>query len=198
MICLVCTGGIGSGKSYAIKVFKALGVPSYIADQRAKELYETDSVLLDELVSWLGKGIIREGRLDKREMALRIFPNPNLLKKVNEIVHPRVLSDFLIWRESQKSMGEEVVVFESAIFFETPIFHGIEDKVIVVTAPEDVRIKRVMKRDGITEDEVRERMSRQCSDEERLKEADFVIYTDGIKAVLPQISEILKSVKEKV
>jgi dephospho-CoA kinase len=198
MICLVCTGGIGSGKSYAIKVFKALGVPSYIADQRAKELYETDSVLLDELVSLLGKGIIREGRLDKREMALRIFPNPNLLKKVNEIVHPRVLSDFLIWRESQKSIGEEVVVFESAIFFETPIFHGIEDKVIVVTAPEDVRIKRVMKRDGITEDEVRERMSRQCSDEERLKEADFVIYTDGKKAVLPQISEILKSVKEKV
>ena len=198
MICLVCTGGIGSGKSYAIKVFKALGVPSYIADQRAKELYETDSVLLDELVSLLGKGIIREGHLDKREMALRIFPNPNLLKKVNEIVHPRVLSDFLIWRESQKSIGEEVVVFESAIFFETPIFHGIEDKVIVVTAPEDVRIKRVMKRDGITEDEVRERMSRQCSDEERLKEADFVIYTDGKKAVLPQISEILKSVKEKV
>jgi dephospho-CoA kinase len=198
MICLVCTGGIGSGKSYAIKVFKALGVPSYIADQRAKELYETDSVLLDELVSLLGKGIIREGRLDKREMALRIFPNPNLLKKVNEIVHPRVLSDFLIWRESQKSIGEEVVVFESAIFFETPIFHGIEDKVIVVTAPEDVRIKRVMKRDGITEDEVRERMSRQCSDEERLKVADFIIYTDGIKAVLPQISEILKSVKEKV
>ncbi|MDO9681042.1 MAG: dephospho-CoA kinase [Bacteroidales bacterium] len=198
MICLVCTGGIGSGKSYAIKVFKALGVPSYIADQRAKELYETDSVLLEELVSLLGKGIIREGRLDKREMALRIFPNPNLLKKVNEIVHPRVLSDFLIWRESQKSIGEEVVVFESAIFFETPIFHGIEDKVIVVTAPEDVRINRVMKRDGITEDEVRERMSRQCSDEERLKEADFVIYTDGKKAVLPQISKILKSVKEKV
>lgn len=117
MICLVCTGGIGSGKSYAIKVFKALGVPSYIADQRAKELYETDSVLLDELVSLLGKGIIREGHLDKREMALRIFPNPNLLKKVNEIVHPRVLSDFLIWRESQKSIGEEVVVFESAILF---------------------------------------------------------------------------------
>lgn len=196
MICLVCTGGIGSGKSYAIKVFKALGVPSYIADQRAKELYETDSVLLGELVSLLGKGIITDGRLDKRAMALRIFPNPNLLKKVNEIVHPRVLSDFVIWRDNQKSLGEEVVVFESAIFFETPIFHGIEDKVIVVTAPEEVRIKRVMKRDGITEDEVRERMSRQCSDEERAKGADFIIYTDGKKAVLPQIVEVLNRVKE--
>ena len=198
MICLVCTGGIGSGKSYAIKVFKALGVPSYIADQRAKELYETDSSLLGELVNLLGEEIIREGRLDKRAMAMKIFPDPNLLKKVNEIVHPRVLSDFLIWKESQMSLGEEVVVFESAIFFETPIFHGIEDKVIVVIAPEDVRIERVMKRDGITEDEVRERMSRQCSDEERVKGADFIIYTDGIKAVLPQISEILKRVTEKV
>ena len=196
MICLVCTGGIGSGKSYAIKVFKALGIPSYIADLRAKELYDTDSTLLGELVSLLGEDIIRDGHLDKRAMAQRIFPDPNILKKVNEIVHPRVLSDFIIWRDKQKILGKEIVIFESAIFFETPIFHGIEDKIIVVTAPEDVRIMRVMKRDGITEDEVRERMSRQCSDEERAKGADFFIYTDGKRAVLPQIVEVLNNVKE--
>lgn len=195
MVCLVCTGGIGSGKTYVIRVFKALGVPTYIADIKAKELYDSDSELLKELVELLGEKILIDGRLDRRAMAGIIFSDSVLLEGVNKIVHPKVLADFKIWQESQRIKGEEIVVFESAIFFETPIFHPIADKIIVVSAPEDVRIGRIIKRDGITEREVRDRMNMQCSDIVRHQKADYIVITDGKRAVLPQIIEILNQVK---
>lgn len=115
-ICLVCTGGIGSGKSYTVKIFNSLGVPAYVADDRAKELYECDKVLLDSLVQLLGDEIVCDGKIIKEVMAAKIFPNPNLLSKVNDIVHPRVLADFKKWKLEQELKGFKVVLFESAIF----------------------------------------------------------------------------------
>ncbi|OFY88796.1 MAG: dephospho-CoA kinase [Bacteroidetes bacterium RIFOXYA12_FULL_40_10] len=197
MVCLVCTGGIGSGKSYALRVITRLGIPSYIADNRAKELYYTDKVLLRELIELLGDEIAPQGVIRRDIMATKIFPNPELLTKVNEIVHPRVLADFEAWKIARGEDGADIVVFESAIFFESPVFHHIADKVMVVTAPEEVRIQRVIKRDKVSRELVKERMQRQCSERERLERADFIVYTDGKRAVLPQILQVLNQMNIK-
>ena len=196
MFCFACTGGIGTGKSYVVRIFSALGIPAYIADDRAKELYEIDKGLLNKLVEVLGEEIVVDGVLQKRIMANIIFSNKELLKKVNHIVHPRLLEDFYAWRGEQERKGVDMIIYESAIFLETPIFHSIADKVIVVTAPVDVRIRRVIKRDGIDEKLVKQRINKQWSDEKRLKMADFIIFTDGKKAVLPQILRIIYEVKK--
>ncbi|MFA6770093.1 MAG: dephospho-CoA kinase [Bacteroidales bacterium] len=193
-ICFVCTGGIGSGKTYTVKIFNSLGIPAYIADERAKELYKSDKMLLNNLVKLLGEEIVSDGRLNKQAMAAKIFPDSTLLSKVNEIVHPRVLEDYKLWKAQKEQKGFKVVLFESAIFFEAPLFHSIADKIIVVTAPYDVRLSRVMERDNLSEQSVKERMARQFSDQERVSRADFIIFANGKRAVLPQVIEILNRV----
>jgi dephospho-CoA kinase len=197
MITLVCTGGIGSGKSYVVKILNRLGIPSYIADSKAKDLYKRDNQLLSDLVKLLGDDIVVHGELKRDVMASKIFPNPELLGKVNDIVHPRVLKDFEEWSRQMREQGKEIVVFESAIFFESPVFLHIADKVLVVTAPEDIRIQRVIKRDGISEDLIRERIERQMPDSERVLKADYVIFTDGKRAVLPQVTNLLHKLKRE-
>ena len=191
MFCFAVTGGIGSGKSYLIRLMSSLGLPAYIADFRAKELYRTNVQLVKNLATLLGDEILSEDGIRKDVMASKIFSNPQLLEKVNSIVHPEVLRDFFKWRDSMVIEGHPAVIYESAIFLESPRFRSIADKVIVVVASEEERIKRVMKRDSISEEHVRERMSRQWSDEKRVKMADFVIFADGKRAIMPQVIEIL-------
>ena len=191
MFCFAVTGGIGSGKSYLIRLMSSLGLPAYIADFRAKELYRTNVQLVKNLATLLGDEILSEDGIRKDVMASKIFSNPQLLEKVNSIVHPEVLRDFFKWRDSMVIEGHPAVIYESAIFLESPRFRSIADKVIVVVAPEEERIRRVMKRDSISEEHVRERMSRQWSDEKRVKMADFVIFADGKRAIMPQVMEIL-------
>ena len=191
MFCFAVTGGIGSGKSYLIRLMSSLGLPAYIADFRAKELYRTNVQLVKNLATLLGDEILSEDGIRKDVMASKIFSNPQLLEKVNSIVHRVVLRDFFKWRDSRVMEGHPAVIYESAIFLESPRFRSIADKVIVVVAPEEERIRRVMKRDSISEEHVRERMSRQWSDEKRVKMADFVIFADGKRAIMPQVMEIL-------
>jgi len=190
MFCFAVTGGIGSGKSYLVRLMEAFGIPAYIADIRAKELYKTDSVLLGRLVKLLGNEILHNGELRRDIMAAKIFSNQKLLSRVNEIVHPSVLNDFMNWRTVKEREGFSTVIFESAIFLESPLFHFIADKVIVVCAPEEVRIQRVMKRDNVSEELVRERIARQWNDEKRQLMADFIIFADGKRAIMPQIIEV--------
>ncbi|MCK9305138.1 MAG: dephospho-CoA kinase [Bacteroidales bacterium] len=192
MFCFACTGGIGSGKSYTVRVFTALGVPAYVADLKAKQLYDKDKSLIWRLCELLGNEIYVDGILQKQVMASKIFADKKLLKRVNAIVHPRLLEDFFEWRDERVKEGTEMIIYESAIFLETPLFHQIADKVIVVTAPEEVRIKRVMKRDNMQEYQVRQRISKQWNDEKRLSMADFIIFADGKRAVLPQILNIIE------
>ncbi len=195
--CLACTGGIGSGKSYVVRVFKALGIPAYIADERAKWLYDNDKVLLDSLSNLLGKEIIKNGKIDRPVMAKIIFNNPSLLQAVNDIVHPAVLDDYYKWSRRVVDSGAKFVIFESAIFLESPMFYKIASKVLVTIAPEDVRILRVIKRDGIDRERVLERMANQWSDELRKRYADFIIFADGKKAVLPQVLEIYEQLNRE-
>ena len=127
-------------------------------------------------------------------MAAKIFADKSLLSQVNSIVHPIVLEDFIEWKKEQSSKGTNFVIIESAIILEIPFFLDETDGVLVVTAPEDVRIERVTKRDGLSPEAVKTRMDKQMSDKERIDKADFVIFADGQRAVLPQVLEVYNRV----
>lgn len=191
---ILCTGGIGSGKSVVVRVFRELGVPSYDCDLAAKDLYDRDPVLLADVVRLVGSRVLdSEGRLDRSALAGRIFSDPQLLRKLEALVHPAVLRDFARWRASRP---EPLVVLESAILLEKPVPGGLYDYVLAVTAPEEVRVARVMARDGVTEAEVRRRMSLQWSDAQRAERADFVLENNDRQAILPAIMHIIEKLQE--
>ena len=195
MFTLVCTGGIGSGKSYCSEIFRNLGIPVYDADDKTKDLYSRDSLLQSRLNDLLGMDIVRDGVLQREAIAAAIFSDREMLNKVNALVHPAVLEDFYKWRDIREAEGYDMVMIESAIYLETPVFEGTADKVIVVFSPLKVRIGRIVKRDSLTEEMVMLRIEKQISDQERALKADYTIYSDGEKAVLPQVMEILRDIK---
>jgi dephospho-CoA kinase len=165
------TGGIGSGKSYVCGVFRSLGCKVYDSDSRTKELYDENPQILAGLKNILGKGILKNGRLDKKAMASIIFRDRSLLEKVKEFVYPFVIEDFLRWKRWKRG----TVVFESAVILENEYVRSFMDKTLVVTAPLGERIRRVIARDGSTEEEVRARLASQCPDSQRISKADFVL-----------------------
>lgn len=192
---VVCTGGIGSGKSYVIKVFQNFGVPAYISDNRAKELYTENQKLSIGLMNILGNDIFEDGKLRRDIMASRIFSDSSLLQKVNSLVHPFVLEDFIMWKSRMERDGHKLVLLESAIYLESSVFKGSADYVVVVTAPEQLRVKRVAQRDGVSQKEVMERISKQMAESDRLSRADFIIFADGKNAVMPQVYRVLKKLE---
>lgn len=192
---LLCTGGIGSGKSVVVRLFQALDIPSYDCDRAAKELYDRDPQLLAEVVALCGEEVLdAEGRLDRAALARKIFGDAALLAALEDRVHPAVIRDFEKWKEEQESA---LVVIESAILLEKPRFAGLMDYTVVVTAPEAVRIARVMRRDGLSEAQVRQRMAAQWSDEARLARADFVLENDNRQPLLPAVLEIIDKIKRR-
>lgn len=188
----MCTGGIGSGKSYVIRAFNAAGIPSYDTDAAAKRLYDTDRELLDAVSEIAGKDVSVDGHLDRGLLASRIFADSSLLGKIEAVVHPAVIRDFRRWEEKQ---SVEVVIIESAIMLEKPSLRGVADYVLVVSAPEELRIKRVMERDGISREAVLSRMARQWNDRQREEYADFIIVTDERHQIVPEIVKIIETVK---
>ena len=163
-VILGCTGGIGSGKTYVVKAFEGLGVPGYDCDARAKELYDEDAGLLADVAAIAGEDVIVDGRLDRGRLAARIFSDRDMLARIESFVHPAVTRDFYRWLEVQNS---KLVIFESAILLDKPYLRDMADFVLVVTAPEELRIERVMARDGLPRDAVERRMANQMSDAER-------------------------------
>ena len=193
---LLCTGGIGSGKSFIIRAFDALGVPAYNCDQAAKELYDRDPQLLSGIVRLCGEGVLdAEGGLDRAALAERIFADPALLAQVESLVHPAVIRDFRKWADALPD-HPPVVIIESAILLEKPLPERVYDYVLALTAPEAVRMERVLRRSGMTEAEVRRRMAAQWTDAQRAEHADFIIDNDGRKPVLPAILDILERIQE--
>lgn len=192
---LLCTGGIGSGKSVVVRLFQALDIPSYDCDRAAKELYDRDPQLLAEVAALCGEEVLdAEGRLDRAALARKIFRDAALLAALEDRVHPAVIRDFEKWKEEQESA---LVVIESAILLEKPRFAGLMDYTVVVTAPEAVRIARVMRRDGLSEAQVRQRMAAQWSDEARLARADFVLENDNRQPLLPAVLVIIDKIKRR-
>ena len=186
MLKIGITGGIGSGKSFVSDIFRVWGVPVYNADKEAKRLMNHDRDLKTALKALLGQeAYYKNGRLNRKWVASKIFSDKTLLKKMNAVVHPAVRNDFEHWAELQQA---PYVLEESAIIFEA----GLEkffDAVILVMADKNTRIQRVMKRDKMTKEEVKARMAHQSSDKVKKARADFIILNDGTKALLKQVIE---------
>lgn len=182
------TGGIGSGKSLVCKVFHSIGAPVYDADSRAKNLMTTDGILIEQIRKEFGNlAYHSDGALNRKHIGEAAFRDPARLEKLNALVHPRVAADYSRWVSEQ---SYAYVLKEAALLFESGTYRGL-DKVIVVTAPENIRIARVLKRDsGRTEEMIRNIMKNQMQEEEKVRKADYLIINDETKLVIPQVVEL--------
>jgi dephospho-CoA kinase len=185
------TGGIGSGKTTITKYIESLGYPVYIADDEAKKLLDTPEVV-NEIRNTFGEEIIENNLVDKKKLATFVFGNENKLKQLNEIVHPKVRQHFINW---SKQWDKPFVVKEAAILFESGAYKDC-DYTILVTAPEDVRIDRVIKRDNTNKEDVIKRIRSQWSDEDKAKLADFVVQNVDLEQSKKEIDEIIKKVEK--
>lgn len=184
------TGGIGSGKSTICRVFQVLGIPVYNSDKRAKILMNEDEELHAQLVETFGDKVMKDGVLNRDFLAEHVFNNENKLHKLNALVHPAVGKDFEKWVKKHKKTA--YVVKEAALLVETGIYKSL-DKLIVVVAEKEERIRRVLKRDPFrTREEVLRIIANQSSDSEKTKLADFVIENNNKKRVLPELLKIHK------
>jgi dephospho-CoA kinase len=181
------TGGIGVGKSIVSTVFSVLKIPVYEADSKAKVLMQSDKQLMDELIDAFGQNIFIHNQLIPSILAQIVFNDRKALSKVNSIVHPYVMQDFITWTQSHSD--DPYVIMESAILIESGLCSHF-DKIICITSPLKMRIERIRKRDGISEDLVKQRISNQLSDKEKLPKCDYIIYNDDNSMVLPQVLDI--------
>lgn len=184
------TGGIGSGKSTVVKMFEELGVPIYVADKRAKKLMRESKDLKIKIVDFLGIESYKDGELNRPFIAKEIFNDVEKLNRFNAMVHPAVHADFKKWKADLEN-NYKYCIYEAAILFESNR-QEICDYTLLITAPKEVRIKRVMNRDNITESDVIERMNHQWSDERKKKLADFIIYNMDLDKTKQDVNKIHK------
>jgi len=182
------TGGIGSGKTTVANLFLELGVPVYVADQHAKRLMHTSPAIRRKLVEEFGTKSYLNGKLNRSYLAEIVFNDKEKLAAINSIVHPSVANSFKRWIRKQNS---EYVIQENAILFETNSYKNF-DFVILITAPLDDRINRVMRRDDMTRKEVLTRIKNQLPDAEKLRKADFVIQNLDLKQTKKEVLKIHK------
>lgn len=181
------TGGIGSGKSTVAKVFSSLGIKIYNSDVEAKKIVNTDSNTIELIKQKFGAAIYSEYGLDSKKMAQLVFNNKTALDQLNAIVHPKVKEHFEHWVNANQA--DKILIKEAAILIESGANKGL-DKILIVTAPEELRIKRVVLRDNANEVDVRKRINAQMSDTERLKYADYEIANNEKDLVIPQVLDI--------
>jgi dephospho-CoA kinase len=181
------TGGIGSGKSTVARILLAMGYPVYFSDDRAKYLTDNDATIRAGLITLLGEQIYVNALLDRKALAAAIFSDDVLRQKVNDLIHPIVREDFDHWVALQ---SQTLVFNEAAILFETGASERF-DAMVLVTAPEEIRVKRVMERDKSTREEVLRRIHNQWSDERKKELADVVLSNDGVHPLITQVEQML-------
>ncbi len=180
------TGGIGSGKTTVAQMFKALGVPVYNSDERARELMATSGEIREQIIELLGEQAYEGVSLNRGYIAGRVFGNKELLTDLNQIVHPAVREDFKNWAKEQQS---HYVIQEAAILFENDAYHNF-DKMILVTAPKKIRLERIMLRDHTSEDSIMARMNHQWEDDKKIALSDFVIENIDLEKTEAKVAEI--------
>jgi len=180
------TGGIGSGKTTVCRIFRVLGVPVFMADEVARSLMNGDIDIARGISNIAEKDLYTTGELDRRELARLIFNQPDLLRKVNAVVHPAVLRNFEEWTSSQEV---PYVIMEAAVLFESNADKTV-DRVVSVSAPVEERISRVMGRSGMTRMEVLDRINNQLEDEEREEQSYYVINNADNEMIIPEILKI--------
>ncbi len=184
------TGGIGSGKTTVAKMFEKLGIQIYIADDEAKKITNKPSTL-KVLEKNFGKEVIKDNELNRPLMAQIVFNDPKKLTQLNAIIHPLVAKDFANWLQQNKS--EKFVIKEAAILLETATHHNC-DFIITVTAPIEVRIKRIIERDHICKDEILNRMKNQWTDEQRIAKSNFIIENVSLAQTQKQVLQIFNNI----
>lgn len=181
------TGGIGSGKTTACHIFEALGIPVYYADYWAKWLLENDPTLQKKVIALFGENAYINGKYNKALIAEIVFKTPQKRSELNAIAHPAVEQHSIEWHNQQRNVP--YTLKEAALIVESG-GHQWLDALIVVTAPEEIRINRIIQRDGITREAALQRMATQLPESEKIKYANFLIYNDGQKLLLPQVWSI--------
>lgn len=189
------TGGIGAGKSTVAKVFATLKIPLYDADTRAKWLMNHQPELKEKITAAFGAQAYRDGQLDRTYLAEIAFKNPEKLNLLNQLVHPAVGIDFEDWAERQTA---PYVLKEAALLFESGSYQTL-NAIITVTAPEEVRIARVIKRDSHrSREDVANIIARQWPEERKMALSNFLIKNDETELVIPQVLGIHKTLLDKV
>ncbi|MDD4770177.1 MAG: dephospho-CoA kinase [Bacteroidales bacterium] len=193
MIQIGLTGGIGSGKSTVAQLLRIMGYPVYDSDLRSKQLCEEHPDLRKQLAHLLGPGLYANNRLDRAYMAQQIFRDNTLLKQVNALIHPVVSHDYLAWTALHDTC--ELVFQETAILFEA----GLQDRydaILLVVAPEQLRIQRVCARSGMSPEQVMQRIQNQWPVQQCVEQSDFVLINDDIQAIIPQVMDLLSQIKQ--
>lgn len=186
------TGGIGSGKSLVSKYFESKGFPVYNSDDKAKEIMFSNSQLKSEIIELLGENSYVNNQLNRKFIASKVFSNKDLLQKLNQLVHPKVQHDFLDWTINQNA---NFCIKEAAILFESGAYKNC-DLIILVTANDEIRIKRVMQRDNCSKEEVVSRMKTQWNEEDKKPLSNFIIYNNTtVENVYMQVDEIIEKLK---
>jgi dephospho-CoA kinase len=188
------TGGIGSGKTTVCRIFEQLGIPVYYADERAKALMIENQSLVAKVKKLFGEeAYLPDGTLNRKWIGNIVFQDGKKLEQLNAIVHPAVIKDGEAWHQLQRNLP--YTLKESALLFEIKS-EKFYDKTIVVYAPKETRLKRVIERDGLTKAAVEARMDKQLDDEKKRQLADYVIINDGQKLLIPQVLQIHQSLVE--
>lgn len=188
MLKIGVTGGIGSGKSTVCNIFRNLGVPVFDSDARAKEIVDSDKEIQQRIRKEFGNDMFfSDGKMDRKRMAQQVFNDPQLLEKLNAIIHPVVAMKFNEFCEEHHK--RPYVIKEAAILFETNS-HQELDRIINVFTPRELRIKRLLKRDDTSVEKIERIMRSQYSDEMRNELADHIIVNENIDDLLPQVMEL--------
>lgn len=180
------TGGIGSGKTTITELFKHLGIPIYLADERAKWLMHNDFSIITKINELFSPMAYINGELNRPHIAAMAFTNKKLIKQLNEIVHPAVANDFKEWVSNQTT---PYIIKEAALLFESGSYLDL-DAIVTVAAPLEVRVQRTIKRDNISREAVMNRIKNQLPDEVKSSAADYVINNNGNLALLPQVLQL--------
>ncbi len=190
MLKIGITGNIGSGKTTVSKLFELMGIPVFYADDAAKILMVTDTDLIAGVKQTFGnESYLDDKTLNRKHIADIVFNDETQLAKLNALVHPAVFRAFDKWAEQEVKDGVPYVLKEAAVLFESGSYKFC-DKTIMVTAPLELRIKRVMHRDDISREEVLNREARQFTEEKKTHLADYIIKNDESELVIPQVLKL--------
>lgn len=196
MIKVGITGGIGSGKTTVCGLFETLGIPVYYADSQAKNLMTQDPKLRHQIMDLIGPhAYTAEGKLNRAVIANQVFSDEDMLKRLNQLVHPAVARHSELWTKAH--MDAPYTIQEAALHYESGGYQRM-DIMIVVTAPEDVRIARVMARDHVSATQVRSRMNNQWPEIKKVEKADFVIRNNHQIGLIKQVWNVHRAILSKV
>jgi len=185
------TGNIGSGKTIIASCFEVLNVPIFNADKEAKLLMNKDVNLKQSLIAEFGKDVFLNNELNRKYLSKLAFNDDLVLKRLNALVHPVIQEAFENWSIQQSGA---YIIKEAAILFESNTYQSL-DAIICISCPEEIRLKRILKRDDLSEKEVRQRMSHQWAEEKKITLSDYVITNDNTSLVIPQILSVHSALK---